>query len=266
MKDGALATVAQVKEWLAVKDSNTTDDALLERLVGSASAFVLNYLSLDTFAQSQYDEVYDGYGGSFMVLRQQPALAVLSASFNGTPISEATGNGNTTPFAGGYKLFRQNLTLFGLCFPRGRSTICVSYTAGYRADDELQRIPGTTSYTLTTFKTWVADHGVTLVSTGLPMTKVDSAPATGQYSVDNDGLYTFNVAQAGVSVLLSYSYVPDDVNQAVIELVGERYKYKDRIGFSNKSLGGQETVGFTANNVPTFIKELLNKYQRVVPV
>jgi hypothetical protein len=91
------------------------------------------------------------------------------------------------------------------------------------------------------------------------------APAALQYSV-LDGVYLFNAAQDYANVLISYSYVPADINQAVIELCSERYKYRDRIGHSSKSLGGQETVAFQANNVPTFIKELLNKYIRVVPV
>jgi hypothetical protein len=52
---------------------------MLQRLVDSASSFVYNYLSLDTFAKSQYDEMYDGTGGAFMVLRQQPACRSASS-------------------------------------------------------------------------------------------------------------------------------------------------------------------------------------------
>lgn len=51
---------------------------------------------------------------------------------------------------------------------------------------------------------WAADMGVRNAS-GLPMTKVASAPATGQYSVAA-GVYTFAAADTGLKVFISYSY------------------------------------------------------------
>lgn len=261
MKDGALATIAQVKAWTGIKVD--TDDSLLQRLVDSASSFIYSYLSLDTFAKSQYDEMYDGTGEAFMVLRQQPAIEVLAVAIHGSPLQAATGDGKTSPFTNGYRLFRQNLTLFGNLFPYCRSSVYVSYTAGYWVHNEPGIVPNA-DHKVTVQHTWLADEGVTLAD-GTPLTKVASAPAALQYSV-TDGVYLFNAAQDYANVLISYSYVPADINQAVIELCSERYKYRDRIGHSSKSLGGQETVSFQANNVPTFIKELLNKYIRVVPV
>lgn len=262
MLAGALATVPQVKTWLGIDLNSTTDDDLLQRLVSSASAFVLNYLSLETFAKSSHTEVYDGYGSTFMVLRQQPALSVAAVSFNGVPITEATGDGLNNPFTNGYKLFRQNLTLFGKCFPTGRSTVMVEYTSGYQIVEQ-HRIPATGPYTVAVNQTWLEDESVTIG--GVALVAVDASPGDMEYTVA-DGVYTFNVGQANELVSITYSYVPDDVNQAVIELVGERYRYKDRIGYSSKSLGGQETVAFQSNNVPPFILNLLNKYIRVVPV
>lgn len=261
MKEGALATIDQVKAWTSIK--NDTDDALLQRLVDSASTFVYSYLSLDTFAKSQYDEMYDGTGGSFMVLRQQPAIEVLAVALHGTPLVAASGDGKTSPFTNGYKLFRQNLTLFGHMFPYCRSSVYVSYTAGYWVQNEKGVVPSS-DHKIMVASTHLQDEGVTLAD-GTALTKVASAPGAMEYSVD-DGVYLFNTAQDTATVLISYSYVPADINQAVIELCGERYKYRDRIGHSSKSLGGQETVSFQANNVPQFIIALLNKYIRVVPV
>ena len=55
--------------------------------------------------------------------------------------------------------------------------------------------------------TFVADFGVRNASTGLPMTRVASAPATGQYSVNEaTGVYTFAGADTGLAVLISYEY------------------------------------------------------------
>jgi hypothetical protein len=52
---------------------------------------------------------------------------------------------------------------------------------------------------------FVEDWEVIDAATGLPFTKVASAPATNQYSV-SAGVFTFNTAQVGVFPLISYSY------------------------------------------------------------
>lgn len=52
--------------------------------------------------------------------------------------------------------------------------------------------------------TWARDLGVRN-STGNPMTRVASAPATGQYSVAA-GVYTFAAADTGQTVFISYGY------------------------------------------------------------
>lgn len=51
---------------------------------------------------------------------------------------------------------------------------------------------------------WAADMGVRNAS-GIPMTRVVSAPATGQYSV-SAGLYTFAAADTGLVVYIDYRY------------------------------------------------------------
>ncbi|MGO9008164.1 MAG: hypothetical protein ACLQIQ_00085 [Beijerinckiaceae bacterium] len=53
--------------------------------------------------------------------------------------------------------------------------------------------------------TFVADQGVVYATSGLPLTKVASSPATGQYSVAA-GVYTFNAGDEGKNVLVTYTY------------------------------------------------------------
>ena len=62
--------------------------------------------------------------------------------------------------------------------------------------------------TVTHGGTFVDDYGVVNAATGLPFTRVASAPAAGQYSVSNAGVYTFASADnvSGISVLISYTY------------------------------------------------------------
>jgi hypothetical protein len=52
---------------------------------------------------------------------------------------------------------------------------------------------------------FVQDWGVRYSVTGLPLTKVASAPAIGQYSVAA-GVYTFNTSENGTIVLISYTF------------------------------------------------------------
>jgi hypothetical protein len=72
---------------------------------------------------------------------------------------------------------------------------------------EAGTIPASSPYTVTVANSsnFVADEGVVYAASGLPLTKVASSPATGQYSV-SAGVYTFASADAGKAVLSTYTY------------------------------------------------------------
>lgn len=74
-------------------------------------------------------------------------------------------------------------------------------------NDETGTVP-TTPFQITVANgaTFLDDLGVRNASTGIELTKVASAPATGQYSVSGSGVYTFASADTGISVLISYNY------------------------------------------------------------
>lgn len=63
--------------------------------------------------------------------------------------------------------------------------------------------PFTITPTVPNTGTWTDDLGVVL--NGVPMVRVASAPATGQYSV-SAGVYTFAAADTGAKVYISFSY------------------------------------------------------------
>jgi len=74
------------------------------------------------------------------------------------------------------------------------------------ADDEAATIPATPfQVTTTNSATWTRDWGVRYAATGLPLTRVASGPATGQYSA-TAGVYTFAAADTTLGVLISYEY------------------------------------------------------------
>ena len=70
-------------------------------------------------------------------------------------------------------------------------------------------IPASTPYTLTIVPpdsgVFAADLGVINVLTGLPMTRVASAPTAGQYSLSG-AVYTFAAADTGKAILVSHEY------------------------------------------------------------
>ena len=67
----------------------------------------------------------------------------------------------------------------------------------------------TTPYQVTVANagTFVADLGPINAATGLPLIKVAAGPTTGQYSVNpTTGVYTFAAADAGLALLMNYTY------------------------------------------------------------
>jgi hypothetical protein len=73
--------------------------------------------------------------------------------------------------------------------------------------NELGTVPASGPYTVsvTNAATFIENLSVIDATTGLEMTRVASAPATGQYAV-TAGVYTFAAADASHVVWLSYSY------------------------------------------------------------
>jgi hypothetical protein len=271
MGTGDLTNLANVKAWLAIDANNTKADALLQRLISSASSFVLNFLNRDTLTLSLYSEVYDGHGNTFMVVRKSPVWSVIALGLAGNPVPPATGDGFTSPITQGYRmepeysvLGSQRLNLYGYVFPRARASIALKYMAGYVKQNEPQTIP-VSPYKVSTHDIWLGDVGVTLAD-GTPLVLVTGTPATGQYAVDVNGVYLFAAADVGKQVLITYSFVPPDIEQVACELVGERYRYMDRIGIVSKALGGQETVSFSQAAMNAYTRELLVPYKQVVPV
>lgn len=270
-----LTTLPAVKQWLEIDAVNDERDELLLRLIRGASAFLLNYLNRQGLALATYTEIYDGYGNTFMLLRQNPVYQIINMSFGGTPISAATGNGFDNPYTNGYVLepdyspasqgSGQRVNLYGWRFPRGRGLVRVQYRAGFVMVGEQHTIPGATPWEVFTDYMWLSDEGVTDAD-GTAFTKVAASPAAGEYTVDKDGKYTFAEADENTDVLISYSFVPADIQEAATLLVGERYRYMDRIGYVSKSLGGQETVTFAQSAMSAYTRESLTPYRNVVPV
>jgi hypothetical protein len=79
---------------------------------------------------------------------------------------------------------------------------------------ESAAVPGAGPYTITVAHAaaFVADVSVT--HSGVPLVKVSGVPATGQYSVVA-GVYTFNAAQAGQTMVITYRWLVDPADYTV---------------------------------------------------
>lgn len=61
-----------------------------------------------------------------------------------------------------------------------------------------------------------------------------------------------------------FTEVPEDIRFACLELVGLRFKEKDRIGEVSKNLGTQ-TVSYSQKEISDFGRAVIRQYKRVTP-
>jgi hypothetical protein len=107
---------------------------------------------------------------------------------------------------------------------------------------ETATVPGTPyQITVANSATWLDDLGVFDNTTGLYLTRVSSAPATGQYSV-SAGVYTFAAADTTHSMSISYSYTSaatGQTNALVNALMGTSTVYQLTLfnSFRGKNIG-----------------------------
>jgi hypothetical protein len=272
MTTGDLVALGAVKNWLGVVTND--DDALLGALITQISRGIYNYINRSFVLPTNVTEAYDGTGRDQLLLRNWPVGAISSLVVDGKAIPPAplmVAGVYPTP---GYVLEQsddappgamQQLFLRGPhVFRKGRQNVVVSYRAGYEIVGEAWTVP-TTPFevaALGPYGNWAVDTCVAYAS-GAAMTPVSGTPSLGQYSA-SAGVYTFAAADAGASVLISYGYIPADLEQCALEWVADRYKYKDRIGMTSKSLGGQETTAYQNKATPDFVAQSLINFRRII--
>jgi uncharacterized phiE125 gp8 family phage protein len=81
----------------------------------------------------------------------------------------------------------------------------------------------------------------------------------------NTSVFAPGVGNVTVTYQAGYATTPPDLEQAVIELISLRYKERDRIGHTSKTLAG-ETVAFFIGDMPASVKTVLMQYREVVPI
>jgi len=271
-----LTTLAAVKDWLGIPADSDTSDAGLLRVLNAASQFILGYLNRDSLTPKVYNEHFRGNGKESTLLRNWPVRSVSSVGVGSTNIL-ASASTNVAMPANGYVLgdarqSAQSLDLFGYRFYY-RVPCLVVYEAGYgqvetvtvTTHDEGDPAVETVDPWTPVNGQWVSNISVkegdtlyTQITTGLP--------ATGEYLVDEWGTYTFSVADKDKVLSVDYGFAPWDMAFAVTEIIGEWYRRKEHIGVLSKTLGGQETVTFSSQDISDVAATTLQQYRNVVPI
>lgn len=260
-----LTTLAAVKQWLNI--TTDTSDPLLIQSIDAASQFILDYLGWDSFQRTAYVQNFRGYGKPDVLLKFWPILSVSSVYTHGVGVSPAVVT-NGMPGSGFTISDRRNgqqfISLYGYSFGQG-SPGQVSYEAGFETTQTMT-IPDATPWQLTPTNsgTWSSDLGVLI--DGVEATLVTGTPVAGQYAVDEWGTYTFAEADEDKTAVIGYSYTPAAVSFAAMEIVGLWFKRRDRIGIQSKTLGGQETITYTQENMSMGTRAMLQPFRNVAPI
>lgn len=258
-----LTSLAAVKEWLNI----TTDDsdAALVRVIDAVSQFILAYIGWDTFRRSTYTYQFRGFGKDSVLLRAWPVLSITSVAQGGNLLQPSTfsnGMPSTGYYVNGFVGGMQSLILQGGHFANGVPAQVV-YEAGFETTQTALIPDEPYTFTPTNDGVWSLDLGVTI--DGVEAVAVLADPQPGEYLVDDWGQYTFNAADKGKTAVFSYSYTPSAISFAACEMVAEWFKRKDRIGILSKTLGGQETVTFSHQDMNMAAKSILQPFMNVVP-
>ena len=276
---GDLTTPARAAVWMP--NPPALPSAIISQLIGSMTGLIYGKLNrARTFSQT-FTRTFDGLGTMQIVLPDYPVTSVSAVQIGHRLIQPAP---LLTPPSGsyygyGYRFvpWEGNLpgenTVFefvGGYFPMGAQNIKITYQAGYLVQNELSVIPATTPWQVTALQQegiWCRDNGVVYATSGVAFMPVKTITAAGQYIPPLDtspGVYTFGAADEAASVLISYSFIPAPLEEACIQMVAERYSYRNRVGDISKSLGGQETVRFQRGELPPEIMGLIRDYVSVV--
>nr|WP_252393848.1 hypothetical protein [Candidatus Rhodoblastus alkanivorans] len=260
--------MAQLKAHLGVQSNG--DDFVLSVLISQISRAIAAYINRPFIWPRDVVDAFDGNGRDRIQLRHWPVISVSSVSIDGQAVLQAA-----TPQSVGWLLepsdleppgAMQMVMLRGGVFMRGWQNVSIAYRAGYQVSGEAVVVPSLAPFFVQAaqpFGAFVSDMGATYAD-GAALSCVPANPGAGQYVLDGGGGYYFSAADAGRSLLLNYGYAPSDLALCALEWAADRYRYRERIGMTSKSLGGQETTAFRISAMPDFVAMALRNFARII--
>jgi len=267
MARGDLVSLSALKAHLGVQSS--ADDILLSSMISQISRAICTWLNRAFLWPRDVTDIFDGNGRNRIQLRNWPVVSIASVIVDGQKIPQSTDGqsfgwmlepGDEEPPGA-----LQMLMLRGGVFARGWQNLAIAYRAGYQISEEPHTVPSSTPKILCAqpHGPFAVDCGVAYAS-GAALTQVANNPAQGQYAVDALGDYVFSSSDAGAQILLNYGYVPYDLHACALEWAADRYRHRDRIGMTSKSLGGQETAAYRIAAMPDFVQQSLRNFGRII--
>lgn len=277
-----LCSLYAAKQWLKIGGplgiEAADSDAVMVRTIRTCSASILANLGRSSLLKQTYLDQNDGRTARAMFMRQWPVLSITSVSVDGVAFAASTDglrSGYYYDVWDGYAPGQpQAVQLIGGSFTRGKNNVLISYVAGY-AMTETGAVPAS-PYKIATGQAqgpWAQDAGVIFTDTGAAGVLVTGTPAAGQYALPTTitapqdvGQYQFAAADQGRPVAISYSYVPSSLEEACINWVAERVRYRERIGMRSQATGGQTTASYDITALPKYVAELINPFKRNLPL
>lgn len=161
---------------------------------------------------------------------------------------------------------------FGRPDDSGRQNVQVQYFAGGSVMfNEMGTVPTSGPSTITVSQSALFWNDLGQVYYGLPQNGQlvqlvqASTPAQGQYSFTSGGVYTFNSADAGQPIAITYGYnaAMPDIQMAAIMQVCETLYTRKSIGLKSQGTPEQGTTAYANVARPDRVLMVMMKYKRI---
>ena len=246
----ALTTLERVKDWLGL--TVATHDAILERLIDAASDAIEKYCGR-YFVSTSRAERYDGTGDQYLYLDYLPLTAITRVSI-GTQSAMSLTNAASGAYAAHASLSSTTLTLavYGGA-SAGTSTLTLADHADIDALATAVNALGTgwTAVAVSSYSDWAATECGKIdfmgqecfAGTTIHLEVPEEREDTFQVYADEGCLYRASGWPRGhrnvfVDYTGGYSVVPDDIEQAAIEIVARLWAERERDpGVTSERLG-----------------------------
>lgn len=253
---GDLTTLANVKSYLRREFSDPSygsQDVELARLITAVSSEVRAACNQSlSVPAATVTERRHGDGSRRMLLNEGPIYSVTSVTVDGDTIPA-----QPSATEDGWFLDGDVLELAGYYFTEGRGNVTIVYTAGFTVSDP-HTIPAA-PYQVEAEYPFAENVSVTIA--GAAATKVTGTPTAGQYAVTDAGLYTFAAADTGKAAVLVYGYRPQDLEDAVVQLVALKWYRAKAPAQSSLSVNG-DTLQFDGGAHYANAMGIVEKYRR----
>lgn len=275
---GDLTTLATLQAYTG----SGASAAVLSGLISRISRLTQSYLNRSLLVPKDYIQRFNGTGTRTLILPNWPVLDLSSVVISGASI-DLISDDNSSYSSYGIRFPTWDglppgdpaiLEYAGGFYSFGGQNIVVAYRAGYQVADEAHTIPATPFEVTPTapYGIWATDEGVTYAN-GTALTAISTGtPTAGQYRPPAPDLasgartaYLFAAADAGQDILLTYGFVPYDVEQAVLEFIMDRSAYRQRPGVKSQMLASQESITYDTSALSRFVDETLGAYKSVLP-